>query len=292
MIWLVWRRQRAALLFALGLLGAVAVVMVLGGVGLRSARTPVGAGPPAFVLVVRTILLVLPGLVGVIVGAGLFGREMERGTHAFALTQSVGRLRWWLTGLLVTGLPVVVAVAMLTWLASWALGPRGMIFPLGTPFFDSSGLVPLGHVLLAFTLTAVAGSVLRNALAAVAVGVCALLLVQVVLAVGLRPHYLPPESARMDVAAVDGTEITRSRVLERGYLDAAGRGLASPGPVGCVAPGDQAPCLRSAGIAAVDVVYQPARRYWPFQGIELALLLALSAAALGVGYGGLRRGVS
>jgi hypothetical protein len=49
--------------------------------------------------------------------------------------------------------------------------------------------------------------------------------------------------------------------------------VVSPSPVGCVGPGDQTACLRDAGVAAVDLVYQPVRRYWPFQAIELAVLL-------------------
>ena len=291
MIWLVWRRQRAALLFALALLAAVALLMALGGIGLRAGRVPAAAGPPALVLIVRTVLLVLPGLVGVIAGAGLFGRELERGTHVFALTQSVSRLRWWLTGLVVTGLPVVVGVALVTWLAGWALGPHGMDFPLATPFFDSSGLVPIGHVLLAFTVAAGTGLVARNALAAVAVGVGVVMVVQIVLAAGYRMNYLPPEHARVGVSALTDRPLVGSRWLESAPVDTAGAPVAPP-PPGCVVPGDPVPCLRAAGATAVEVVYQPASRYWPFQAIETGVLLSLSAAALGVGYWGLRRQVS
>ena len=292
MTWLVWRRQRAALLFALSLLGAVALLMLAGGIRLRAGTAPPGPQiAPTLVLVVRTVLMVLPGLVGVIVGAGLFGRELERGTHVFALTQSIGRLRWWATGLLVTGLPVAVAVVLVTWLAGWALGPQSMAVPLSPTFFDSSGLVPLGHVLLGFTVSASAGLLARNALVAVAVGVGVLLIAQIVLGAGYRMHYVSPERSRVEVSALTSPELATGRWLERSPVDSTGQPVDLPGS-GCVGPGDQTSCLRAAGATAVDLVYQPASRYWILQSIETLVLLALSALGVTAGYLGLRRRVS
>lgn len=290
MTWLVWRRQRAALLFASGLLAAMALLL-LAGAG-RDAPAPTG-GPTTFVLLCRTILLILPGVVGVVVGAGLFGRELEQGTHVFALTQSVGRVRWWLTGLAVAGLPAAVGVALVTALAGWVLGPAGLVLPLGNPFFDGSGLLPVGHVLLAFTVTATAGLVARNALVAVAVGVGLVLVAQIVLAVGFRPTYLAPEASRVELAALfDGGDLDRGRRLATTYLDDSGRPVTSTALARCAGPAGDAECLRSVGAAQADVVYQPASRYWPFQWIETVILLALSAAALAVGFWGLRNRVS
>ena len=290
MIWLVWRRRRAAMILAGALV--VAAGLFLLAVGATGPEIDVRRGPPTPVVLVRLVMLVLPGVLGIVLGAGLFSRELEQGTHVFTLTQSVSRLRWWATNLLVSALPAVVAVALLSWLAAWSAGGAQHPLVLHTPFFDGSGVLPVVHLLVAFTVTATVGLVLGNALAAVAVGVGVVLVAQIVPAAALRPHYLPPQIARADVAVVESSVPLGGHQLDTRFLGADGSPVETA-PVRCLlGPGPgSADCLRRHGIAEVELRYQPDSRYWPFQGIEAAPLLALSLLAVGAGWWGLRRRV-
>lgn len=143
-------------------------------------------------------VLVLPVVAGACAGAGLFARELEQGTAVLALTQSVSRLRWWTTGLLVAGVPAAAAVALLTPVATRALGltGSGSHSRLESRLFQMTGLAPAAYTLLAFAVAAVGGMLLRNTLGAVVLTV----VTQVALVVGLtgelRRYYAPADELR------------------------------------------------------------------------------------------------
>ncbi len=324
MIWLVWRRQRVALLFAIGLAALVTVVTGVGrfvavGIGsdrgvlpcLRGVRvapcdTSVWwdylSGVSASLSWTTVAMLVLPTVCGIIAGAGLFGRGLERGTHLFALSQSTSRLRWGATGLLVAGLPVAAAVAVAGVVAALAVRPFGNLTGdslIEPGRFLATGVLPAAYTLLAFGLAAVAGLLLRNALAAVAVAAVLQLLVLGALGLGARSGYLPADVILTPVAATDEhserlrTLLAEGAVLtDHGYVDAQGREI-EPIEVARMdcSPLGYTACLLSRGVTAEYVRYQPESRYWPFQAIEGGIVLALLAGSLGVGLWGLRRRV-
>ena len=335
MIWLVWRRQRAALLFALGLALLVAVVAGVGrfvaigigdGLGVLSCLNdpragygvaqPVGvpagvcgsqvwvgysSGVYSAVSLASAAMLALPAVAGIVVGAGLFGRELERGTHTLALSQSTSRLRWWVTGLLVAGLPMAVAVGITTLVFDIAQRPfvnllyRG---PLDPAAFLTSGVLPVVYTLLAFGVASTAGLVLRNALAAVAVAAVVQVAVLAVLGLGWRYTYQPPETVTIPLAVLEGESAVDPHppdglLVDSGFLDGQGREIDQRrfnDSTDC-ADGTFLECMRSLGAESEFVDYQPASRYWPFQAIESGIVLALVAGSIGVGLWGLRRRV-
>ena len=81
-------------------------------------------------------LNVIPLLLGIFVGAPLVARELERGTHRLAWTQSVTRQRW--IAVKITGIVVLAAAVggAMTLLLSWWRQPWDII----NSSFDSSGL--------------------------------------------------------------------------------------------------------------------------------------------------------
>ncbi|MFC5993319.1 hypothetical protein ACFQE5_03720 [Pseudonocardia hispaniensis] len=315
MIWLVWRRQRAALLVGLALVVGAAVVLVSGrllfvadaqALGLEHCLRPEPrcAEPAWWTLVegyrwylglVHLGLIAVPLLLGMLAGAGLFGRELDRGTHVFALTQAVGRVRWWAVGLLAAGLPAVAAVAALTAVAAWALDPFARLrspTPLSPPAFEIAGLAPIGYLLLAFIVAASAGLLLRGIPAALVVA----LVVQVGVLIGLsrsaRAHYLPPEVARISIEAGAAAYSLPDGAwpMELRFLDARGETVPPASAYRfCMADTAQETCLSRGGVATVEQEFQPASRFWPFQLIEVAILVVLSAGALALGLVGLRR---
>lgn len=306
MIWLVWRRRRAALLTAAGLVAAFSVVLVVGrtafvaqlrALGIddectrvatdacRSAATSALAGNPPpdfgpFWGLSHSALLAVPLVVGLLAGTGLFHRELEDGTYALAMTQTVTVTRWWATGLLVSCASVTVLLVPLGLVAEWAYAPFDLITypfsPLETPLFEISGAVPVAYGLLGFTLAAATGLVTRGSLAPVVVAVTGYTVAMFVLATIARPQYLPAETVRqvVDYSRPDLgiSDVAGSWELESRWVDDRGstRSLA-----GCAEGLSR--CLQDAGVTGYVVPTQPNSRYWAFQLIETALLLALSA---------------
>jgi hypothetical protein len=109
--WVVWRRYRATLLATLGVLAVLGVDLIVTGQRARSAYAAAAACTPpdsaschfgwqnfhdtyAQIGLVGVILVFLPGLVGVLAGAPVLGRELETGTFRYTWTQGAGRMRW------------------------------------------------------------------------------------------------------------------------------------------------------------------------------------------------------
>jgi hypothetical protein len=104
----------------------------------------------------------------------------------------------------------------------------------------------------------------------------------------LRPHLRAPLRAVHPVAGPDRVP-AGAWLLDKGWVDAAGHVLA-PERVGRICPvgGTQdvtVRCLADHGVAVrAYEVFQPASRFWAFQGIETAIYLALAAALLGLAW--------
>jgi hypothetical protein len=243
-----------------------------------------------------------PAVAGALAGSGLFGAELSRGTHVFALSQGVTRLGWWSRGLLVAGLPVAAAVAAVTPVIAWWSRPLGHTTdpdPLSPSVFLTSGLVPAGYTVLAFCVAAAAGLLLRSTVRALVLGLAVQMVVLVLTTVWLRPAYLPPETRQVPLASSQNSlalsiDPPNTRNIDYGFVSARGdlvpfREVLSAGS--CTYTFNEFECVTSKGFVAYYSRFQPASRYWPFQFIETGLLLALATGALGAGLWGLRRRV-
>lgn len=116
---------------------------------------------------VSAALLVIPGLVGVVIGAPLLGRELEQGTWRMAWSQTVPRTRWLVTKLtLVTGGLVILGAAM-TVLFTWYRTQMDQITGHFTEAaFDFEGLSLTASLLCAFAFAVLAGLLTRRSIAA------------------------------------------------------------------------------------------------------------------------------
>ncbi len=65
----------------------------------------------------------MPIAIGMFLGAPLLAREYAAGTASFAWTQDAGRLRLVLTKVVLLGLAVLAAGAVIGWLAQWSVQP-------------------------------------------------------------------------------------------------------------------------------------------------------------------------
>ena len=110
--WVTWRQHRVTLAGVAGLLGALAVYLLITGLKIHHAYPTVTACHPAGSLacgltrnnfnnaywpgaeVTAALLQAVPALIGAFAGAPVLARELETGTFRFAWTQGFGRARW------------------------------------------------------------------------------------------------------------------------------------------------------------------------------------------------------
>jgi hypothetical protein len=314
MIWVTWRQHRAEAYVAGAALALLAALLLIFGHDMATVYHQLGVGQciahpdqnvncpnivdsfqSQFEVDVYAIgwLNLLPALLAILVGAPLVARELEHGTHRLAWTQSVTRRRWLAVKLaLIFGI-ALVSTELLSLLLTWFRGPldtlEGHMSPNG---FDFEGIALLGYVAFAMALAITAGAVLRRAIPAMVVTLAGFLAVRLPIEFWLRQHYVAPLTT---------TVFTQSyaqlnwRVGEY-WADSLGRHIADNQvfPT-CAGPGTLKPdffaCVQAHGWLDT-LVYQPASRFWLFQGIETTIFVALAAALLVFTIWWIRRRVS
>ena len=177
-------------------------------------------------------MLVLPVLVGVLLGAVTFGADVDSRSQIFALTQGVSRQRWWAVKVVVMTAPVFFALALLG-LATLQIVNASDDAVISTnrltsPGFDLMALVPATRFLVAYAAAATAALVWRT----VSGLVIGLVVAGVVIAGGtlLQPLVVPHQR---DLIPIDAWLADTTGQLEGGgpgaayhyggYTDAAGR---------------------------------------------------------------------
>ncbi|WIG57886.1 MAG: hypothetical protein OJF49_000631 [Ktedonobacterales bacterium] len=250
-------------------------------------------------------ILIAPAVLGMFLGAPLVADELESGTQRLAWTQGVTRRRWLLTliaseaivALLLAG---VVQVAVWYWLGSYP--PDGN----GFGAFDMMGMAPLAYVAFALMLGLAMGALVRRVVPAMLLTLVGYLAVRIPIVLYARPHYLPPLTLTWDPYVTPNPRIqpgSQDWVVSGGWLDSTGKpigrgdffarvfgaGGPRPGPNYCTPMGQpdanigtdfngwNTLCTHNYGWH-YQTVWQPADRFWLFQGIECALFLALAVA--------------
>jgi ABC-type transport system involved in multi-copper enzyme maturation permease subunit len=316
MTWLVWRQHRAQFCAGAVLLAAFTVLIVITGGQVahqyQAAQAACAAGQECrslgglFLgshvigfLVIST--LGAPALVGLFWGAPLVAAESEAGTTQFAWMQSITRRRWlavkvgWM--LLAAALWGGIISALVTW---WS-GPDNALqlnaFNPGR--FDIMGLVPVAYSLFAMALGIAAGALLRRTLPAMIVTLAGFITARTLIALLLRPHYMSAVTATYPVSRgftppgaywplASGVMGPGGQVINQNTDGPVLNGVpATYLPASCSAPGRGAFTPPASCSAALDhfrgfLTYQPADRYWAFQGIETGIFLVLAAALIAV----------
>jgi hypothetical protein len=284
MIWVSWRQHRSQAITCLGLLIALTAFAVAVGGSMRTAFSQdnlaaclahsQGISCPSSVsdfmdkfgsevnIAFWAVLLLLPGMIGVVIGAPLLGRELEFGSWRMAWSQSVPRARWLATKLALVGGGLVVLGAAMTAVIMWYRAPMDQLTGrLINNVYDFEGMVFTAYILCAYGLAVLAGLLMRRSIPAMITALVVWLAIRLSVEYGLRPHLLPPLTTRLAPCSAG------CRGLSTGISSV-------PSMTGHV--GDWV-----LGVSRAQVVYQPADRFWALQALEAGLFVAITVAALG-----------
>jgi hypothetical protein len=315
MTWLVWRQHRIQFYAGAALLAAFAVAMVITGLQVASqyhsalACTATGCTHPSGLFVGSHVMgflvictLGAPILVGLFLGAPLVAAEAEAGTTQFAWMQSVTRKRWLAVKIGWMLLAAAVWGGVISALVTWWEGPNNALqlnaFDPGR--FDIMGLVPVAYSVFAMALGIASGALLRRTLPAMAVTLAGFIAVRAAIALWLRPHYMSAITASYKASGAGYTPPGSYWQISHGILGPNGQLISQNTSLGtidgvpfnylpgsCAAPvhGRSAvspSCAQALAHFRGFLTYQPADRYWAFQGIETGIFLLLAVALIAV----------
>jgi len=322
MTWLVWRQYRWQAAIAALLLAVFAAILIATGLQMASQWHSVMVTCPqssrsgacaslslgnqvGHDLVVLSLMV--PAVAGFLWGAPLVAHELETGTVNYAWAQSITKTRWllvkagWL--LLAAAVWGGAVAALITW---WS-GPRNAFYQeqFQPNYFDQQGIVPIGYAVFATALGIAAGTLTRRTLVTIAVTIGGFIGVRLLISQSLRAHYMAAVTAYynpMGYYSPPGSAwVLSTGVVDKyGHVFSGGSGPQVNGvPVSAIPASCQSllfrdpttlsraqvhqaiSCMQASGFRGFTT-YQPASHYWPFQGIETGIYLALAAALLAV----------
>jgi hypothetical protein len=304
MSWLTWRQHRLEagatalvvlpfLLVVVGLLIAVQPVLdqvrrACPSVGdaCQIASQPYDNNFAAAHTVIEFILVGLPLLAGMFIGAPLVARELEQGTDQLVWSQGITRRRWLLVKLAwLAGAILIVATLLAVSGQEWsAARPASAYSQWHT--FDIEGPELVAYSLFSFALGVAAGALIRRTVPAMAVVLVGFIGTRMAVEFLARPNFLPPltwnvgSSADGNLGDVWMIGTQRPVDLQGNSISGDLFGQAFNSCANTANSGDAlTSCLRQHGVQVLQS-YQPAGRFLLFQGIESAIFVAAAVALL------------
>jgi len=298
---LIWRLHYRQVYWALGALVVLAVLLVVTGINMANdyhlfeatcaATQSCGDASSflfrgdGFVIDVVNSTLVISALFGMFWGAPLVAKEYEDGTQNLVWTQGVTRRKWFSVNLAWVFTAAVVWAGVLTILVSWWRSPENAIDGRFDAF-DIQGIVPIAYAIFAVSLGIAAGTVLRRVLPAIATTIGGFLAVRFPIDVWARPHFMPAVTKLYPLGSqANGPK--GAWILSEKLIGPNGTSLSytvkSFALQLCGSKPTSLRCTAAHGYHQ-SLTYQPAGRFWAFQGIEAAIFVALAALLLAVAY--------
>jgi hypothetical protein len=293
-IWLTWRQQRLETLITGALLVVLATLFIPAGIHVADLftqqhlaacvdrqTTPCSYAVGNFANEAGSVrslleggwLNLIPGLIGVALAAPLL-LDLENGTTRLSWTQSITRVRW-----LGTKGGFAVATALLAGagyglLFTWYDRPFDRIWGPWDEF-GFEGIVPIAYILFAFGLALAIGVLVRRSAAALVVGFGAYVAGRLFVQSWLRQRFATPLSVRSARPNLMRDWVVAVR-FPHGHNPFLNQACGQAHPAQALVP-KGGPRLATGCITRL---YQPASRFWEFQGIEFALFAGVALLLL------------
>jgi ABC-type transport system involved in multi-copper enzyme maturation permease subunit len=204
------RQFRFPVLVVSGLLGAVAVVLLMTGPHMAQLfgelknckpkndcsylTTLIATSNSKIDNFMTATSLVLPAIIGIFWGAPLIARELETGTYRLAWSQGVTRSKWIASKLAVVGISSMIAAGLMSWMLTWWSSPIDTVNAnrFGSQIYDTHYIVPIGYAAFAFAVGVTAGVLWRRTLPAMATTLVVFVAARITFAQKIRPYLLSP----------------------------------------------------------------------------------------------------
>ncbi|MFE7440907.1 ABC transporter permease subunit [Streptomyces chartreusis] len=290
--WVVWRQHRAThwtLLAAAAVCAAFCfyqrqeAITYLEGYGYPHLKDGWADGfPRALLDQTRSLLGLLPIVIGVFVGAPLLAGDLESGAAKLVSTQSISRVRWLTTKLVVTALVVVASTTVLSVAFTWWWSPvksSNIIAPwYDSSTFDNTGPVPVALTLLTVFAGVAIGMLLRRTLLSMVVTLGFAVVVQVMWS-KVRTSLGNVVTVTTHNGVGDGAWPRlpeNANVLDQSYLTAPGDLI---GWGTCASDTEKATeaCLAKHQVVGWSIDYLPISQMSSMQWLGASVLLALTA---------------
>jgi hypothetical protein len=217
--------------------------------------------------------------------------------------QSITRKHWLMVKIGWMLLAAAIWGGVISALVTWWSSPNNaeQLNQFNPGRFDIMDLVPVAYSLFAMALGIAAGALMRRVLPAMAVTLAGFIGVRVAVALWLRPHYMT--AVTVFYKATSGfTPPGAYWQIAQGVVGPNGQAIAQPNnmpyidgvpvtalPGSCAAVANSAgpvnptgSCVQALSRFRAFLTYQPADRFWTFQGIETGIFLALAFALIAV----------
>ncbi len=220
-------------------------------------------------------------------------------------TQSVTRSRWLAVRLgLAAGVAVIFTTVFSLLFTWWSLPLDRFGNRIGTANFGQRGIAPIAYVLFGLALGTLLGAITRRTLPAMAATLTGFGVTRFVFQWVARPHLLPSVVTTRPspiFGVADGSPTAGAWVLSSHMVDKAGHAITPQaidramvricGITRESTPAENMACVRRLGIR--DVVHvHPADQFWPLQGWEALVFVALAAAVTAACFWWIRHRVS
>jgi hypothetical protein len=313
-IWVSWRGQRTETLLAAAILALLAALLIPTGLEMAHAyhhaglsaclgqntSETCGSAIQQFTARFQSIgnltswFTLVPGLIGVLLAAS-FVLELENGTYRLAWTQSITRRRWIATKLgAIIGTALVAATAMTLLITWWRTPLVHLNGRMEGGVFDFEGTVALGYVLFALGLALSLGVVWRRTVPALIIAFVGYVAARIFVDTWLRQRFQAPLSATWRELVPPGpggpsrtgaapANIDHAWVLNGYPSDKLGHHVQialGPCARSITTHAGAIRCVAQHGALYTHAVYQPASRFWLFQGIETTLFGGLAVVMI------------
>ncbi|SRR5579883_1752491 len=312
MIWFTWRQHRMEAISAGVLLLLIVCVVVITGLSIRNLYDQSGAakcvlptvqcfqslanfnsqamtkafGSSTFYNLFSILLLALPPLVGVFLGAPAGAQELEQGTYRLVWTQGVSWYRWLITKISLLSIATLCAFTFLFVLLSWWSQPLSNVLTTIWPFYDVRGIVLPAYALFSFVLGFAVGILLRRTVPAMAIALVVFIVVRILIEVFWRPYFLPPLHFDYSISSPSAQIPAQSWIIAQETIDRHSNVVPDSATAVCnstVSASDLAACFDRYGFR-FRTVYQPENRFWLFQGFETGIYLLLTVGFFVLSY--------
>jgi hypothetical protein len=300
MTWLVWRQHRmeglVATLLVVATLVFVAIFFIMSQplVHLVNTACPgdsCDSAGQAFLnrfgtlrLLIKGILIGLPALSGVFIGAPLLAREFEQGTDQLVWSQGITRQRWLIAKLgLLSAVTVLLAVSLAVAGRVW-FEAQPVVNSSQWQEYDIQGPAYASYAFFSLALGIAAGAMIGRTVPAMAVALVGYVGLRLAVVFLARPNFLPP--LQWDVSTNLAGQMDAWMLGDQRHFDLTGHALSDSQWQAAVntcsqIQGDWGSCLRDHG-AVVLQAYQPGDRFWLFQSIEATIFSLLGLLLLGL----------